>query len=439
MSHHSSWNRFVCASALLALLLFSPAPARAGTGLSFDGTNDYVTFGPAPSLGAAAFTVETWFQRKGEGISTSTGYGGVDAVPLVTKGRAEVDGTNQDMNYFFGIRASDHVLVADFEEGANAASPGLNHPIAGATSLATGIWYHGAVTYDGQKLRLYLNGVLESELAVGQPPRSDSIQHAALGSALDSQGVAAGFFNGLLDEVRIWNYARLPADLAAGVNLEIASAPGLIGRWGLNEGQGTTATSSAGNGLVGTLVNGPVWAAGFVPNAAPLVTRGPYLQTGTATSVIVRWRTSTATDSRVRYGTAAGSLTLSADNAAVTGEHQVRLSGLAANTTYYYSIGTSGTTLASGADFTFQTAPPVGHGPTDAHLGVRRLGRRDPGRRQRARRLRALLRHEAHRRLADARRQCLRKRHRRPIPDGPVRHVRAAAAQHGPLARDRQP
>src|SRR5215216_4597697 len=37
--------------------------------------------------------------------------------------------------------------------------------------------------------------------------------------------------------------------------------------------------------------------------SVPVVTRGPYLQSGTPASVIVRWRTDTATDSRVRYGT----------------------------------------------------------------------------------------------------------------------------------------
>ena len=39
------------------------------------------------------------------------------------------------------------------------------------------------------------------------------------------------------------------------------------------------------------------------------LTRGPYLQRGTPSAVIVRWRTNVATDSRVRYGTTQGSLT----------------------------------------------------------------------------------------------------------------------------------
>ena len=110
-------------SLLSVLAAFTLRATAANFGLSFDGVNDYVTFGAAPALDTGTFTVETWFKRTGAGVSTSTGSGGVDAIPLVAKGRAEADGTTQDMNYFLGIRASDGVLVADFEEGATGASP----------------------------------------------------------------------------------------------------------------------------------------------------------------------------------------------------------------------------------------------------------------------------------------------------------------------------
>ena len=297
----------------------------AGYSLSFDGVNDYVSFGPAPGLGAATFTVETWFKRTGAGVSTSTGYGGADAIPLVTKGRAEVDGDNRDMNYFLGIRTSDNVLVADFEEGATGASPGQNHPVAGVTPIANNVWYHAAATYDGTKWQLFLNGALEAELVVGQPPRSDSIQYAALGSAIDSTGAAAGFLNGVLDEVRIWNYAHSAQQIADNKNLEIPNASGLIGRWGLNEGSGTVAVDSSGSGINGSLVNGPLWTTGFQPSTAPIITRGPYLQMGTPTSVAVRWRTDQPTNSRVSFGPSSVSLTSNIDDATSTTEHEVRL------------------------------------------------------------------------------------------------------------------
>ena len=75
--------------------------------LQFDGTNDYVTFGAAPSLGLSTFTLEAWVKRTGNGATTTTsaaGGGGLfNLVPILTKGRGEGDGTNVDMNYVLGI------------------------------------------------------------------------------------------------------------------------------------------------------------------------------------------------------------------------------------------------------------------------------------------------------------------------------------------------
>jgi hypothetical protein len=94
---------------------------------------------------------------------------------------------------------------------------------------------------------------------------------------------------------------------------------------------------------------------------AAVVTRGPYLQMGTATTVTVRWRTDTPTDSRVRYGASPASLNAFVDLAPATTEHQVSLAGLVAGTRYFYSVGSTSTTLAGGADYFFLTAP--GSGP----------------------------------------------------------------------------
>jgi acid phosphatase type 7 len=96
-------------------------------------------------------------------------------------------------------------------------------------------------------------------------------------------------------------------------------------------------------------------------SSVPAVTRGPYLQSGTPASVIVRWRTDIATDSRVRYGTSQGNLNTNADNATVTTEHEVALAGLSPETTYFYSAGTTAATLAGNdADHFFVTSPTPG-------------------------------------------------------------------------------
>ena len=93
---------------------------------------------------------------------------------------------------------------------------------------------------------------------------------------------------------------------------------------------------------------------------AATVTRGPYLQMGTPSSVIVRWRTDTASDSSVRFGTSAASLTSIVSDPTLTTEHQMLITGLAPATRYYYSVGTSAATLAGGADYAFVTSPLIG-------------------------------------------------------------------------------
>ncbi|MDQ3368321.1 MAG: fibronectin type III domain-containing protein [Myxococcota bacterium] len=85
--------------------------------------------------------------------------------------------------------------------------------------------------------------------------------------------------------------------------------------------------------------------------AVAQVTRGPYLQSGSHTSITFRWRTAAATASRVRYGTSPTTLTAFVDNPTSTTEHEVRVTGLSPNTTYYYSVG-SPTAVQAGGDAT---------------------------------------------------------------------------------------
>ena len=91
-----------------------------------------------------------------------------------------------------------------------------------------------------------------------------------------------------------------------------------------------------------------------------LVTRGPYLQMGTPSAMTVRWRTDSATDSRVRYGTSAANLNQSTSSASTTTEHELRLTGLQAATRYYYAVGSTSEDFAGGNTFYFETPPAVG-------------------------------------------------------------------------------
>lgn len=94
--------------------------------------------------------------------------------------------------------------------------------------------------------------------------------------------------------------------------------------------------------------------------SAATLTRGPYLQSGNDTAMSMRWRSDTATNSRVRVGTDPANLNLVFDDATSTTEHVVRATGLAANTKYYYSVGSTTQTLMGDTTTFFETAPTPG-------------------------------------------------------------------------------
>ena len=102
---------------------------------------------------------------------------------------------------------------------------------------------------------------------------------------------------------------------------------------------------------------------------AQIVTRGPYLQNATPNAVTVRWRTDVATASLVNFGTSAANLDQHTDVAVTTTEHEVRLTGLAPGTQYYYEVGWTDAVLATGPDFTF-TTPPVAGSQTPTRIWV---------------------------------------------------------------------
>ena len=97
-----------------------------------------------------------------------------------------------------------------------------------------------------------------------------------------------------------------------------------------------------------------------VTEIPPLLTRGPYLQVGSPTGAVIRWRTDVAAGSLVRYGTTLGSLTNSATGTNNITEHIVKITGLQPDTKYYYSIGSATHVVASGADYWFYTHPIAG-------------------------------------------------------------------------------
>jgi hypothetical protein len=121
------------------------------------------------------------------------------------------------------------------------------------------------------------------------------------------------------------------------------------------------ALATDNQGLIGT--SAPV-VINVVTSLPIALVRGPYLQMGSPTGGVVRWRTDAISDGLVYYGTDPNNLSNYAAELSVTNEHIVTLGDLQPDTKYYYSIGSAAYRLVGGevegANYWFKTSPPVG-------------------------------------------------------------------------------
>lgn len=91
------------------------------------------------------------------------------------------------------------------------------------------------------------------------------------------------------------------------------------------------------------------------------IDRGSYLQKATPNSVVIKWRTNNATDSKILYGTSLNNLNQQAIDYDLETDHEIELTGLSPATVYYYSIENNSQTLqAPSASVYFKTSPLTG-------------------------------------------------------------------------------
>jgi hypothetical protein len=93
-------------------------------------------------------------------------------------------------------------------------------------------------------LTLYVDGaqVAQEALAAGSKGNSLPLE-------IGRNGARSGkYFQGLLDDVRIWSTVRSAGDIAANYKQELGGIPtGLVANWRFNGGFGPSAVDSAGS------------------------------------------------------------------------------------------------------------------------------------------------------------------------------------------------
>ncbi len=167
-----------------------------GQALSFNGTNSWVTVNSSASLNlTTGMTLEAWVKPSAL----------ADWSSVILKERTNglgyalygVSGANQPPSGYV------HVGSAD-----NAAQ--------GVSALPVGAWSHLTATYDGTNLKLYVNGTLVSTQAV-----TGNIVTSTGALRIGGNSVWGEYFNGLIDQVRIYNRALNQGEIRADMSTPV--------------------------------------------------------------------------------------------------------------------------------------------------------------------------------------------------------------------------
>jgi len=153
-----------------------------------------------------------------------------------------------DKGYMFHVYAT--TLYASMADGTTESEPSWG-------GLSTGEWYYVTMVLDRPSFKLYVNGILKDTHDVSSigdiTGNSYPLYFGRVGYAGSSYQ-----FDGLIDDVRIYNYARTQKQILEDMNADRPAQKSPVGYWKFNEGYGTSAKDSSGYGNNGT-ITGATW------------------------------------------------------------------------------------------------------------------------------------------------------------------------------------
>jgi hypothetical protein len=202
-------------------------PGKYGSACEF-GIDDYVNLGDDPAFNIEnAITVSIWVKRYSK--SSFSGW-----KSPISKGYDEsyaLKGLGTSIGWRLQLVGNGNTYIA---------SP----------SLEEDRWYNLAGTYDGQIMIYYIDGVEYDRISV-----TDEIQTTSNPLTVGYDSYYQDYFNGKIDDVKIYNYARTQSQILE----DMGSGPALgkpVLDLSFDEGYGATAHDASGNANHGTLVFG---------------------------------------------------------------------------------------------------------------------------------------------------------------------------------------
>lgn len=203
--------------------------------LEFDGVDDYVDFGDIVELNSVqTFTVE--------GLAYD--YLNTDSDYIFSK----IDDATND----FIIRTDAGTMIIEIGNGFDTYATWADYSTDPSTSAPQ--WFHWAVVYDGfagisnsDKLKLYIDGT-QKVLVFTNGPVPGNTANLASNSAILSSSL--GYFNGFMDEIRIWDDVRTPTEIDDNKDVKILDPnadASLIAYYRMDTNSGSTLFDTQGN------------------------------------------------------------------------------------------------------------------------------------------------------------------------------------------------
>lgn len=195
-----------------ACIAISVATTTGNPALNFDGADDAIDTDIAGILGNGARTVEAWVQ-------VPTGN------PSTQKVIVDWGGTGTGQRFTFNI----------LNQKARIEIAGGG--VSGTTLLNDGNWHHVAATYDpsdNDTIRIYVDGIPDGKGRISSAVNTASLNTICIGRRIDN----VNYFEGGMDEVRVWNIVRTAAQITTEMSQSLCSYPvsGLVAYFPLNEG-----------------------------------------------------------------------------------------------------------------------------------------------------------------------------------------------------------
>lgn len=245
----------------------------AGYALEFDGNNDLVMLDDTVSILGSGWentkTVELWVKPLAAGT------------PCVTPGDCKL--VFGDQPRWWGVSQGvvgglDRLWVwnADFENYAFLDFIPVPYTV--------GSWVHITLVHQAGILHAYQNGIEIGAVASGPTFQPTGFPELRIGGMIKDN--TAWTFNGQIDEVRLWNIVRSPAQVQADLYRELTgSESGLMAYYKMSDGAGLTLTDNSGNGWTGDLLDGyqnvppdgspPQWVTSSAFDLQPTFTPSP--------------------------------------------------------------------------------------------------------------------------------------------------------------------